>query len=301
VEDTSKPAKPEAIADLPKPVASDKHESPQEARVRKEAQIARLQALIEEKRKARNADGLDGKPARSRTELIEARRQKEQQRKEKKKELRAQEKEEEKKKEFEAHLASLRGSPALGAELFAPRSRSASVSSPGIANNSFSFGRVAFNDGARVNSTLSGLAPNSKRPKGPSDAKTALIVAEKHQARLSGLDEAKRAELEEKDTWLNARKRINGEKIRDDVNLLKKSLKRKEKIKDRSEKQWGERMEGVQKSQYARQKKREENLAKRKEEKGSGGKGGKKKGSGAGVKKKTKRRAGFEGTFGGRS
>jgi hypothetical protein len=296
--ESSKPAKQRSHTEQSKPTVTEKHETPEEAKARKEAQIARLQALIEEKRKARNADGLNGRPARSRTELIEARRLKEQQRKEKKKELRAQEKEQQKKAQFEAHLASLRGSPVLGAELFAPRSRSASVSSPSVANNTFSFGRVAFTDGARMNSNLSGLA-EKKKQKGPSDAKTALLVAEKHQARLNSLDEAKRADIEEKDMWLNARKRINGEKVRDDVNLLKKSLKRKEKGKSRSEKQWGERIEGVKKSQEARQRKREENIAKRKEEKGAGK--GKKKGTGAGVKKKPKRRAGFEGTMRGRA
>ena len=133
-----------------------------------------------------------------------------------------------------------------------------------------------------MNSSLSGLAENSKKSKGPSDAKTALLAAEKQKARLNGLDDLKRASLEEKDIWLNARKRINGEKIRDDVSLLKKSLKREEKAKSKSEREWNERTEGVRKGKEARQKKREDNLAKRKEEKG--GKGRK---TGAGVKKKT--------------
>merc|ERR1711981_590927 len=150
--------------------------------------------------------------------------------------------------------------------------------------NNFSFGRVAFTDGARMNSSLSGLAENSKKSKGPSDAKTALLAAEKQKARLNGLDDLKRASLEEKDIWLNARKRINGEKIRDDISLLKKSLKRKEKAKSKSEREWNERTQGVKKSQEARQKKREENIAKRKEEKGGKGKKG---GTGAGVKKRT--------------
>lgn len=261
---------------------SKKHETAEEVKARKAAQLARLQELIEAKRAARNADGLNGKPARSRSELIEARRQKEQEKKEKKKELRTQEREAQKKAEMEAHLASLRGSPALGAEIFS-RSRSASVSSPGVNANNFSFGRVAFADGSRMNSSLSGLVEQTKKFKGPSDAKTALLAAEKHQAHLNNLDEAKRAELMEKDIWLNARKRISGEKIRDDVSLLKKSLKRKDKAKSKSEREWTERTEGVKKSQEARQKKREENIAKRKEEKGGKGKKG---GTGPGIKKK---------------
>jgi hypothetical protein len=265
----------------------ENHETPDEAAARKAAQIARIKELIEAKRAARNADGLNGKPARSRSELIEARRIQEQKKKEKKKEVRAAEREELKKKEFEDHLASLRGSPSLGSELFAPRSRSASVSSPGVNANNFSFGRVAFADGTRINSSLSGLAEQTKKPKGPLDAKTALLVAEKKQAHLNSLDENKRKEVEEKDIWLNARKRINGEKIKDDVSLLKKSLKRREKSKNKSEREWTERKEGVAKGQEIRQKKREQNIAKRKDEKGSKGKK-KKAGTGAGVKKSFK-------------
>jgi hypothetical protein len=260
--------------------------------------------LLDERRQARNADGLNGKPARNRTELIEARRIKEQKRKEKKKELRQKDREAEKKAQFEAHLASLRGSPALGSGLFPPPSRSGSISgsrSPSVANanNNFSFGRVAFADGARANSNLSGIV-EGKAKKGPSDPKTAFLAAQKHQAKINGLDEEKKQDIEQKDLWLNAKKKVNGEKVRDDLSLLKKSLKRKEKTKNKSEKEWNERTEGVKKGQAMKQKKREENLSKRREEKG-----GKKKGSG-GVKKskakgKPKKRAGFEGTFRGRS
>ena len=70
-------------------------------------------------------------------------------------------------------------------------------------------------------------------------------------------------------------------------------MKRKEKAKKKSEKEWGERVEGVKKGQEIRQKKREANLAKRREEKGGGKKvgGGGKKGGGK------KMRPGFEGSF----
>ncbi len=115
----------------------------------------------------------------------------------------------------------------------------------------------------------------------------------KKRARVSGLDERKRADIEEKDLWLNAKKRAHGEKVRDDMSLLKKTLKRKEKAKLKSESEWNERITGVQKGQEMRQKKREENLRKRKEEKGGKGKG-KAKGKKPGKKSK---RPGFEGSF----
>ena len=88
--------------------------------------------------------------------------------------------------------------------------------------------------------------------------------------------------------WLNAKKHAHGERVRDDTSLLKKTLKRKEKQKDKSKKEWTERLEGIKKSQDMKQKRREDNLQKRKEEKGG------KKGKG---KPKPKARPGFEGSF----
>ena len=95
---------------------------------------------------------------------------------------------------------------------------------------------------------------------------------------------------------MNARKKAQGERIRDDTSLLKKTLKRKEKSKKKSEKEWGERIEGVQNGQALRQKKREANIQKRKEEKGVKGKN-KKGGKGGTRKGKPKARPGFEGSF----
>jgi hypothetical protein len=253
----------------------------------REANRLKLAARIEEMRKARNADGLNGKPAKNRAELIEARRLKQEKRKQHKKELRAEQKEAEKNQEVEAELAKLRGSPSMGSDLF-----SGGSSPP----NNFSFGRVAFKDGQRVNSSLSGLVDIKK--KSNPDARAALVAAEKKKARLMSYDEEKRADIEQKDVWLNASKKVHGERVRDDTNLLKKTLKRKDKMKNKSEREWNERIEGVKKGQAFQQKKREENLAKRKEEKGSKGKG---KGAKKGGLKKKKSRPGFEGSFRGRA
>jgi hypothetical protein len=250
---------------------------------------ARLTARIEALRVARKADGPDGKPARNRQELMEQRRKKELQRRAHKKELREKAKVEEDARR-EAALASARDSPA--SSMLSPRIRSP--------DNNFSFGRVAFADGQTLTDDLSSLREAPKK-KGPQDAATALQASEKKRLRIAGLDDAKRADIEEKDLWLNAKKRAHGEKIRDDASLLKKTLKRKEKSKKKSEKEWGERKDGVAKSQAMRQKKREENLKKRRDEKGSKGKG-KSKGKPAGGSKgkKPKSRPGFEGSFGSR-
>jgi hypothetical protein len=215
---------------------------------------------------------------------MEARRKKEEQRRAHKKELRMKAKVEEDARR-EAALASARDSPA------------SSMMSPSIHSppHSFSFGRVAFADGQQLTEDLSTLQSAPKK-KGPQDAATALLANEKKRQRLAGLDDKKRADIEEKDLWLNAKKRAHGERVRDDNSLLKKTLKRKEKAKKRSEGEWKERKEGVAKSQAMKQKKREENLKKRRDEKGSKGKG---KGK-SGKKSKPKSRPGFEGSFGGK-
>ncbi|KAH0542363.1 hypothetical protein FGG08_003208 [Glutinoglossum americanum] len=243
---------------------------------------ARLAARIEALRAARKADGPDGAPARNRQELMDARRRKEEQRREHKKELRLKAKEDEKAREMAAPSGTI--SQAL------PNAGQVSLKEA-VPESNFSFGRVAFSDGQQLDSSLSSLS-NPRRRKGPQDPLTAMKAAENKRARLSSLDEEKLKEIEEKDLWLNACKRAHGEKIKDDSVLLSKTLKRKEKVKKKSEKEWKERIDGVDKGKVMRQKKRDENLRKRREEKSSKGKG--KVGKSG---KKVQRRPGFEGSF----
>lgn len=258
--------------------------TPEEIRIRF---AARLEAM----RRARSADGLNGAPARSRQELMEARRQKEEQRKAHKKELRQKAKEEERQKRNET-LA--RGSPLLsGSPLLPPGSPLNAPSSPA---HNFSFSRVTFADSQRASANLNSIIDPKTKPKGPSDPRTALLAAQKKQSHLDSLDEGKKADITEKDAWLNARKRAHGERVRDDTSLLKKTLKRKEQQKKKSSREWNERLDGVKRSQDQRQKKREANLQKRKEDKGSK-KGGKSSSSAKKGKGKPKARPGFEGSF----
>ena len=256
----------------------------------KEQFKARLAAKLEQLRAARKADGPDGRPARNRAELIEARRKKQQERKAAKKANRVVAKEDEARMKAEAELARLRGSgsPYSISGMLAQRS------SPDHEQN-LAFGKVAWRDGKQLDTRLSGFIDSSKR-KGPSDVKTALEAAKKKHARINGLDEEKRKDIQEKDLWLNAKKRAQGEKVHDDLSLLKKSAKRKEKLKAKSKQEWKERITSIEKGKEIRQKKRETNLQKRKEESKKGGAKGKGKKPAA---KKVKR-AGFEGTFRGR-
>ncbi|RAK98425.1 putative 60S ribosome biogenesis protein Rrp14 [Aspergillus ibericus CBS 121593] len=246
----------------------------------------RLQKRLDELRAARHADGLNGKPARNRQELIEARRQKAEQRKAHKKELRQKAREEEQRAKDEA--MARRFSPGgSGSLLASPRSPADSVGS----NNNFAFGRVVFADGQHADPTLSNVREQHKS-QGPKDPAATLKAVEAKKAKLAAMDDEKRADIEEKDMWLNAKKRAHGERVRDDTSLLKKALKRKETAKKKSEREWKERLDAVKKGKDMRQQKREENLRKRREEKGKGGGGGKKQTGG-----KKKSRPGFEGSF----
>ncbi|KAF2195466.1 SURF6-domain-containing protein [Zopfia rhizophila CBS 207.26] len=248
-----------------------------------EAFKARLAAKLEAMRTARKADGPDGLPARNRAELIEARRKKQAERKAARKANRQLAKEDEARLKAEAELAQLRGSgsPSLFSYRTTPEQE-----------HNLSFGRVAWNDGQQLETNLSGFLESRKR-KGPSDPKTALEAAEKKRSRISALDEEKRKDIEQKDLWLTAKKRAQGEKVHDDAALLRKNLKRKEKAKAKSKQEWKDRITNIEKGREMKQKKREENLKKRKEDKGSKGKKSKK------LPKKPKR-PGFEGTFKGR-
>ncbi|KAL9084793.1 MAG: hypothetical protein Q9159_005029 [Coniocarpon cinnabarinum] len=257
--------------------------------------MQRLSEKMAALRAARKADGPNGKPARNRAELIEARRRKADVRKQRKKEQIAKDREAQDAETEAARLRGGNGSPIWSPSLYSPGGALANQQEP-----NFQFGKVAFEDGVEVDAG-NAYSNGNKTKKGKSDPKTALLAAEKKRARLAGFDSAKRAELEEKDAWSGARNRIAGQKGRDDTNLLKKTLKRKEKAKGKSEREWNERLEGVRKGQEMRQAKREENLKKRREMKGVKGKDQKKflaKQKGGGVQKpKQKKRPGFEGTF----
>ncbi|KAJ4281212.1 hypothetical protein NW764_003908 [Fusarium oxysporum] len=244
---------------------------------------ARLAAKIEALRAARKADGPDGKPIRTRQELIESRRKKQEARKAHKQEMRKQAKLEEQRKREEALASSSPGVMSPAVELDENASN-------------FTFGRVAFGDGAQLSRDLGHVLSQGKK-KGPSDPKTALIKVQNQKKRLQELDPEKRADIAEKDIWLTARRRAEGEKIRDDEALLKRTVKRKEAAKKKSEKAWRERSDGVKMAQKDRQRKREDNLRQRRDDKllGKAGKK-KKKGGAAGGKKKS--RPGFEGSLG---
>ncbi|XP_051159306.1 surfeit locus protein 6 homolog [Leptopilina boulardi] len=74
-------------------------------------------------------------------------------------------------------------------------------------------------------------------------------------------------EIKKKEAWNAVLAKAKGEKLRDDPELLKKSIKREEMKKKHSAKKWESRMDSVQKTIQEKQHKRQDNIMKRKKEK----------------------------------
>lgn len=117
---------------------------------------------------------------------------------------------------------------------------------------------------------FSGLG-NKNEKKTEKDPKKILKNLEKQKSKLAELEakgeKEKAAEIKEKQAWKNALAKSEGQKVKDDPYLLKKSIKKREQTRKSSKKKWEVRKEGVKKAQDSRQVKRQENLDKRKKEK----------------------------------
>lgn len=77
-------------------------------------------------------------------------------------------------------------------------------------------------------------------------------------------DKMKAKEEKQKILWKSAFEKTDGLKVKDNVEILKKTIKKRKVEKKKSKKQWGERKEKVKEKQATQQKKREDNLNKRK-------------------------------------
>jgi hypothetical protein len=110
-----------------------------------------------------------------------------------------------------------------------------------------------------------------------------LTKAESKQEKLSRLDKDVQEKIKEDEQWKKSIQLAQGKVVKDDVKLLKKTVKRKEQEKKKSSNEWSERQQKLKHEQESKQKKRETNLLARKETKGKVG------------KKSGKKRPGFEG------
>ncbi|XP_046441003.1 surfeit locus protein 6 homolog [Daphnia pulex] len=103
------------------------------------------------------------------------------------------------------------------------------------------------------------------------DPKAAMIKIKKTKEKVKFLeakgDIEKARSIEEQQAWEGALLRAEGVKVKDNVELLAKSIKKKDKIKLQSKKKWGERVEAQEKKKEDVQKKRNANIKKKKNEK----------------------------------
>ncbi|KAG7238589.1 hypothetical protein INR49_030663 [Caranx melampygus] len=98
--------------------------------------------------------------------------------------------------------------------------------------------------------------------------KQLLSRVEARKAKLEELrekDEGKAKELEKKMKWTNLLYKAEGIKIKDDEDMLRTSLKKKEKREVQRKKRWNERSENVVDKMQQRQDKRRRNIQRRKQ------------------------------------
>ncbi|KAJ8734135.1 hypothetical protein PYW07_014686 [Mythimna separata] len=109
--------------------------------------------------------------------------------------------------------------------------------------------------------------------KAEKDPKKILENLKQQEDRFKQLEEkedtGKVKEIKEKIAWKNVLQKAEGQKIKDDPILLKKSIKKMDQKKKQSKKQWDTRIQNVAQKKDERQKKRTENIAKKKKEKKS--------------------------------
>lgn len=105
------------------------------------------------------------------------------------------------------------------------------------------------------------------------DPKKILENLKQQEDRFKQLEEkeetGKVKEIKEKIAWKNVLQKAEGQKVKDDPILLKKSIKKMDQKKKQSKKQWDTRVQNVEQKKDERQKKRTENIAKKKKEKKS--------------------------------
>lgn len=189
-----------------------------EKAARRAALMSRIEALRAQRKPSSNSNN-----PRTRQELLDARRNKEALRKERKKQMRMQQK-----------LAEAEGQSVESSAGTTPAQSAAGT--PKIEKD-LAFGKISFGDGQTLDPTLKGFEKEKKR-RGPTDLLGQLKHQEAKKQRLENMTEEKRAVIEEKDKWAKALKMSAGEKVRDDEKLLKKALKRQEKQKAKSSREW---------------------------------------------------------------
>jgi len=108
-------------------------------------------------------------------------------------------------------------------------------------------------------------------PPTSTNAKVALDEIKTKQQLYNELEKSgeteKAKKLKERDAWNNVLAKAEGVKVKDNVELLKKTIARKERQKKVSKTKWDERKNTLEKTKKEKQEKRTNNLLKKKQEK----------------------------------
>ena len=108
---------------------------------------------------------------------------------------------------------------------------------------------------------------SNKEVKQKIDPQAALNKLKKNKEKIKLWEEKGKSEkankIENNIAWDNAINKAQGEKVKDDVTLLKKSIKKQKQIKSSSKKKWDKRADEVKNKESAFVEKREQNLNKR--------------------------------------
>ena len=94
------------------------------------------------------------------------------------------------------------------------------------------------------------------------------VQREKDKIDMLSVTQPEKAKVvKEKSVWKSVLQKAEGVKVRDDPELLKKAVKRKEKQKERVKKDWSERNEKVKEKMERKQDRRKKNIKARKQSK----------------------------------
>lgn len=118
----------------------------------------------------------------------------------------------------------------------------------GEAKSDVRFSSFDFSTGKAVPSYL--VEPGKKRARGPSQNTRALLEKAVHDKQTKG----------EAAKWEAAERRMRGETVKDNTELLKKKLRAEKKQREKSAKKWEERNAAVEEQLKAKQERRRQNI-----------------------------------------
>jgi len=164
----------------------------------------------------------------------------------------------------------------LASKMAKIRTAAASTTAPAVTNG-VSKAKPVFNAEGKVVYSKFDLGTKSTINNGSSaiitsnpkkDPKAALASIQKQKEKLKKMEDKGETEIaknmKESSAWTKALDKTEGVKVKDDVGLLKKSIKKQEQKKKSSAKKWTERRGDEKKKKDEVQKKRTDNIKKRK-------------------------------------